>query len=273
MALAFVGGTGLYRLPELGEGRWEEVETPFGRVEVLRGRWEGKEVLFLPRHGQEHGWPPHRIPYRAQMAALKRCEATGILAASACGTLVPHLPPGTLVLLTDFLDLTNRPSTFFDGPPSPVVHVDMSVPYCPRLRRLALEAAEAVGVPLKEGAVYACTEGPRFESPAEIRALRNLGAEVVGMTNVPEVVLAREAEICYAAVGVVTNWAAGISRERLTHGEVEAMMAQRLSDLQRLFRECVRRYTPQDCPCRHALDEYRQRLQRPDFSLWDGGRE
>jgi len=193
---------------------------------------------------------------------------TGILATAASGCLNPEVRPGDLVLVTSFLDFTKqRVQTFFEGPEAPVVHLDMTEPYCPRLRALVEEAAAELGLSLHSQGVYACTEGPRFETVAEIQMLQRLGADLVGMTNVPEVILAREAEICYAAVAIATNYAAGIASHRLTHTEVEEMMQQRLGELQRLFLLCAERYTPEDCPCRHALDEYRRRLSDPQLSI------
>jgi len=253
MSIALIGGTGLCRLPGVELTR-EEVVTRWGSVELRRGAWHGREVLFLPRHGWSHAVPPHRINYRANIAALKAAGATVVLASSAVGTLSPDIEPGTLALLTDFVDLTSgRAHTFYD---EAVAHLDSTVPYCPTLRAMLSAAAEDLGIALRGEAVYACTNGPRFETPAEIRAYRQMGAEVVGMTSVPEVTLAREAELCYASVAIATNWAAGIAGQPLTHGEVGEMMALRLEELQRLLGRVVAGAQPLDCPCRHALDEY-----------------
>lgn len=253
MSIALIGGTGLCRLPGVDLTR-EEVVTRWGSVELRRGTWHGREVIFLPRHGASHALPPHRINYRANIAALKAAGASLVLASSAVGTLSPDIPPGSMALLTDFLDLTSgREHTFFD---ETVAHLDSTVPYCPTLRAMLGSAAADLGIALRDEAVYACTNGPRFETPAEIRAYRAMGADLVGMTSVPEVTLAREAELCYAGVAIATNWAAGIAGQPLTHGEVGEMMAQRLEELQHLLGRVVAASQPLDCPCRHALDEY-----------------
>jgi 5'-methylthioadenosine phosphorylase len=264
MSIAFIGGTGLYRLPGL-ELECYEVTTRWGTVALRRGAWHGQEVLFLARHGEDHGVPPHAIDYRANLAALKAAGAHAVVATSAVGSLTPHLPPGTLALLTDFIDQTSgRARTFFD---TEVVHLDSSVPYCPGLRAALTAAAQACWVELHPGAVYLCTNGPRFETPAEIHTYARWGAELVGMTNVPEVVLARELELCYAAVAVVTNFAAGMAGKPLTHGEVETMMADRLADLGRLLETLTTQEIPTGCACGHALAEYRARRGEAEFGV------
>ncbi|NUQ01897.1 MAG: S-methyl-5'-thioinosine phosphorylase [Armatimonadetes bacterium] len=255
MSIAFIGGTGLYRLG--GETRPRTVATPYGEARVQVGRLADQGVIFLPRHGPAHDVPPHAINYRANLAALKQLGVTMVVASSAVGTLSPRVRPGQLALLTDFIDQTSgRERTFFSDR---VVHLDYTEPYCPSLRGALLAAADRCGLELVEGATYVCTNGPRFETPAEIRMYAALGADVVGMTNLPEAVLAREAELCYAAVAIGTNAAAGLSQERLTHGEVEEMMAARLADLCRLLAEFAAAPPTTDCSCRHALDEYRRR--------------
>jgi 5'-methylthioadenosine phosphorylase len=224
--VAIVGGTGLYD-PALLEGaRAETVATPYGAAELFVGRHAGRRVAFLPRHGPGHAIPPHRVNYRANIWALRLLGVRRVLATAASGSLVPRIAPGTLCLIDQFLDFTHgRPSTFFDGGEAGVRHTDMTEPYCPELRAVLQEVAAAHGVALGPGATYVCTEGPRFETPAEIRAFALLGAELVGMTGVPEVVLAREAGLCYASVAVATNYAAGLAGRALRHQEVVEAMA------------------------------------------------
>lgn len=264
MSVAFIGGTGLYRLAGL-ELEPRRVDTRYGAVTVSVGAVGQVEVVFLARHGGGHETPPHAVNYRANIAALKALGVTRVIASSAVGTLSADLPPGSLALLTDFIDHTSgRPRTFFEDA---VVHLDYTSPYCPQLRAGLARAAQAAEVALLPSAVYVCTNGPRFETPAEIRMFRQWGAEVVGMTSVPEVVLAREAELCYAAVAIATNDAAGVTGHTLTHGEVEEMMAARVRDLARLFETYLASDSAADCPCRHALDEYRQRTGRADFGI------
>ena len=210
-----------------------------------RARLDGRDIVFLHRHARpddptQTDVPPHRINYRAQMAALKTLGATGIFASSAVGSVRPQWAPGTLVCLSDFLDLTtNRPRTFFD---ERAVHIDATHPYCAEMRHMLLEAARAQGIALEDGGVYAGMDGPRFETAAEIRMLRTLGADVVGMTGTTEATLAREAEISYAGVSIVTNFAAGILEQPLTQTEVVEAMQAKLPLLGCLFLHAAREY-------------------------------
>jgi len=254
MKFALIGGTGLYELGSDLQRR--EVATRFGTAVVYEGEFAGRPILFLARHGVAHDVPPHRVPYQANLAALKQLGVTHCIASSAVGTLNPDIPPGRLALLTDFIDQTDgRPRTFFDQ----VVHLDYTTPYCPTLRAALAAEATKQGLDFHGQATYLCTNGPRFETPAEIQMYRQWGADLVGMTNVPEVVLAREAEICYATVAIATNDAAGVTGHTLTHGEVETMMAARIGDLRRLLAGLLASFEDRDCRCRHALDEYRAR--------------
>jgi len=254
--VALIGGTGISPIPDLTDARDETVETKFGAAHVTCGRWRGRALVFLHRHGPQRNVPPHRINYRANIAALKQLGVTAILATAAVGGLHDDWPPGTLVLLDQFLDFTKlRPPTFFDGGGVMPVHTDMTQPYCLRLRQLLQNVAEQMNVPLIPQGVYACMEGPRFETPAEIRMLKMLGGDVVGMTGVPEVVLAREAGICYASVAIVTNYAAGISPAPLTHEEVMDAMAEHAPKLLRLFLAAVEIHEDEPCACRQMMLE------------------
>jgi 5'-methylthioadenosine phosphorylase len=232
------------------------VRTPYGRVEVLVGDLGSRRVAFLPRHGRRHEAPPHLVNYRANLWALRSLGVKRILAVSACGSLNPRMRPGELVLLDQFLDFTKgRPATFYTGGGKGVVHVDLTEPYCPELRRILQEAAKEEGIRLHPRGTYVCTEGPRFETAAEIRAFRRLGGDLVGMTNVPECVLARELEMCYAAVGLVTNFAAGLAGTKLTHTEVAERMGEGTKTMARLFLSSLPRIPPRrSCPCSRALE-------------------
>jgi 5'-methylthioadenosine phosphorylase len=195
--------------------------------------------------------PPHRINYRANIAAFQDLGVTNILATAAVGSLSDTMPPGSLALLTQFMDFTRgRPSTFFDGEDDRVVHVDVSDPYCPHLRGELGKAAEQRNEKLHRDATYVCAEGPRFETPAEIHMFRQLGSDVVGMTGLPEVVLAREAGICYASVAIVTNWAAGVSGEPVRHGSVSEFMASQVPRVVALFEGVVSTHHEIECSCR-----------------------
>ncbi|MDI6894937.1 MAG: S-methyl-5'-thioadenosine phosphorylase [Bacillota bacterium] len=252
--VAIIGGTGVYD-PGLLEGREETtVTTPYGEARVSLGRFRGIEVGFLTRHGPHHSLPPHRVNYRANIRALRDLGFERVLATAAVGSLNPEMKPGEFVLVDQFVDFTRRrESTFFEGGEAGVVHVDFTEPYCPELRASLARAARELEIAAHEGGVYVCTEGPRFETPAEIRAFRILGGDLVGMTNVPEVVLAREANLCYALVAAVTNFAAGISPTPLTHEEVLQVMAANTARLRALLERAVEMVPPvRHCRCGRA---------------------
>lgn len=255
--VAVIGGSGIYSLPFLANAREERVSTPYGEARLLRGTVEGEPVTFLPRHGFDHGLPPHRIPYRANIWALWQSGVEQVIATAAVGSLSPGHPPGSLALLGQFIDFTRgRPATFFEAG-GPVVHADLSQPYCPRLNRLLAAAAARAGLALGPPACYVCTEGPRYETAAEIRMFRHWGGDLVGMTGVPEAVLAREAGLCYAGVALVTNWAAGLDPDPsrpLRHQEVVAMVKDRSVQLLELLHEAIgaAAASPRMCPCRES---------------------
>lgn len=257
MRWGIIGGSGVYRLTQ-GQGfERHTVVTHYGEVKCFVGKWAGREVVFVPRHGEGHTIPPHRINYRANVLAMRRLGVEAVLATAASGSLRSDLIPGTLVVPDQLLDLAlQRPRTFFDGDGAPVVHVDLTSPFCPTLRWALKQVAEALGITLMDGGCYVCGEGPRYETSAEVRALAQLGGDVVGMTAGTEAALFREAEICYAIVAIVTNWGAGISPQPLSHSEVTAMMEQRLPILLQLFERVIATFDFADCLCRHALDTY-----------------
>ncbi|MBX6378218.1 MAG: S-methyl-5'-thioadenosine phosphorylase, partial [Clostridia bacterium] len=251
--LALIGGSGVYHPSLLVETSLRTVGTPYGAVAVTVGRLPdgGEEVAFIPRHGVGHTVPPHRVNYRANVWALKELGVERVLATAAVGSLRPALAPGDVVVCDQFLDFTRgRPSTFFEGGERGVAHVDVTEPYCPVLRAVLVEAAEAEGVRVHGSGTYVCTEGPRFETAAEIRLFASLGGDVVGMTGVPEVVLARELALCYATVAAVTNLAAGLSPTPLTHSEVMAVMAANAERLRRVLARALAAVPVlRDCSC------------------------
>jgi len=265
--LAIIGGTGIDLRgadSPLQQARDEVVETRWGRAIVTRAQLHEREILFLHRHAassldggkvQGAAIPPHRINYRANIAALKKLGATAIFASTAVGSLRQEWSPGTLVLLDQFLDFTTtRAKTFFDNS---AVHVDVTEPYCARARALLLDAALDSKLKIEDGGVYACADGPRFETPAEIRAYKMWGADVVGMTGVPETVLAREANISYAGVSIVTNFAAGILPQPLTQAEVLDAMRHALPQVVHLFLAAARHYKDDSSTrSRRATEEF-----------------
>lgn len=223
--LALIGGTGVSDPGWFHVAEKRIVETPYGEALVQLGEIDGQPAAFVPRHGTGHTVPPHRINYRANIWAIRNVGARRIVATAAVGSLNEAMIPGDLVLVDQFLDFTKqRAATFFDGGPEGVVHTDVTDPYCPDLRRRLEEAARRFGFPIHGTGVYVAAEGPRYETRAEIRAYRMLGGDVIGMTGVPEVVLARELGLCYASIAMVTNMGAGMAAEPVSHDAVEAMM-------------------------------------------------
>lgn len=256
--IAIIGGTGVYDPRILANIRQEETATPYGLVEYKVGEYAGKEVAFIPRHGSNHSITPHLINYRANIWAMKKIGVQDIIATTAVGSMNLDMKPGDFVLIDQFIDFTkNRHTTFYEGGERGVVHVDVTNPYCPTLRDVLAKAAKQSEINIHNAGTYVCTEGPRFETPAEIKAYAKLGGDLVGMTNVPEVVLAREAEMCYVTVSMVTNYAAGISPLPLTHSEVLDTMRDNTEKFKKLIMAAIATIEPGgECPCRYALAEY-----------------
>jgi 5'-methylthioadenosine phosphorylase len=209
--LAIIGGSGLYDLPGLQDTRWVSVDTPWGAPsdQIFRGRLgdvqTGAELAFLPRHGRGHRIPPSEVNYRANISALKSLGATDVLSLSAVGGLRADLPPGTFVIVDQFIDRTfAREKSFFGT--GMVAHVSMAQPVCPRLGDHVQAALARQGVPHVRGGTYLVMEGPQFSTLAESQMYRSWNASVIGMTNMPEAKLAREAELCYASVSMVTDY-------------------------------------------------------------------
>ncbi len=249
---AIIGGTGIYSLE--GGSVEETIKTSYGEVRVYIQNMKGHPVVFLPRHGAGHSVPPHRINYRANIKALKQLGVKRILASAAVGSLNYNYPPGSLVVLEQFIDFTkSRPYTFYDGEEG-VVHADLADPYCVRLMEALEKGSQQTGVNIDGRGTYVCVEGPRFETRAEIRFFRSIGGDMVGMTNVPEVVLAREVGICYGAVGIITNWCNGMTDQPISHGEIRSIMRKGREQLLRLF---VHVFTGMDldekCRCSESI--------------------
>ncbi len=205
--LGIIGGSGLYDLPGLENQRREVIETPWGAPsdELLFGELEGLPMVFLPRHGQGHSIAPGEINYRANIDALKRAGVTDLVSVSACGSFQEELSPGTFVLVDQFIDRTfAREKSFFGK--GCVAHVPMADPVSPLLVDRLEKAAQAQDIPHQRGGTYLCMEGPQFSTRAESFMYRQWGCDVIGMTNMPEAKLAREAEICYASVAMVTDY-------------------------------------------------------------------
>jgi 5'-methylthioadenosine phosphorylase len=216
-------------LSALEAPRRQVMRTPYGEPSgaLTFGRFAGTEVVFLARHGYGHTLAPHEINYRANLWALRELKVEGVLSVATVGGIRADMGPGTLVVPDQIIDYTHsRKSTFFEGSEMPVIHVDFTEPYTPALRQQLLQAAVACAEPVIDGGVYACSQGPRLETAAEIERIARDGGELVGMTGMPEAALAREAELAYATLGVVVNHAAGRgdSRHAIKLDELEEVM-------------------------------------------------
>ena len=248
--IGIIGGSGLYEIEGLEEAQWIAVETPWGAPsdELLIGRLHGVKFVFLPRHGRGHRIPPSDLNFRANIDALKRAGCTDVLAISAIGSLQEELAPGRFVVVDQFIDRTvARASSFFG--PGLVAHVSMADPVCPRLSALAAAAAERAGADVATGGTYLAMEGPQFSSRAESQLYRSWGCDVIGMTAMPEAKLAREAELPYSLVGMVTDY--DCWREGEEAVEVSAIVAQLMKNAEtgrRLVEALARALPPERSP-------------------------
>lgn len=225
--LAFIGGTGLTRMRELDITDRLHIDTPWGKpsAPVVKGELSGQPVLFLARHGDPHALLPHQVNYRANVAALKEAGATAIYAVNAVGGITPEADSGVVVVPEQIIDYTHgRDATFFDAGDGPVTHVDFSWPFDDALRQRAIAALKAVNAPLAANGCYGATQGPRLETAAEIARMERDGCTIVGMTGMPEAVLARELELPYAMLSLVVNPAAGKADTPITMEEIEAVI-------------------------------------------------
>lgn len=257
--IAIIGGTGIYS-PEALQGFEEKViDTPYGQALCNIGELAGNQVVFITRHGVGHKTAPHKVNYRANIWALKSLGTEEIFATTAVGSLNPEMKAGHFVVCSNVLDFTkSRINTFYDTPERGVVHVDFSYPYCPCVRERVIRCLEKLDIPFHKEGVYVATEGPRFESAAEIKAYAMLGGDLVGMTNMPECILAREAEMCYSTCSIVTNMAAGISPTPLSHMEVVEAMGKSINNMNKLIAAFINDNEPvaANCGCHTALKEF-----------------
>ena len=251
--LAVIGGSGLEAL--LQGSRLVREDTPYGAAPPISiGMTGNEEVAFLPRHGPKHDLPPHKVNYQANLYALKHIGVERIIATNAVGGINSEYSPGDLAIPEDILDMTKcRRSTFFDS--APVTHIDLSQPYCPELRKVLIDSSRETEAKTWTNAILVSTEGPRYETPAEIRMFGLLGGDIVGMTGAPEAFLARELQMCYSALCFISNRAAG-KQEKLSATEVvhvgKKMIPQILAILQRTIEN-----TPiaRKCGCSRSIDE------------------
>lgn len=237
--VAVIGGTGMNQWPGLKIARQQLVDTPYGvpSAPLLHGRVDGVRAVFLARHGEGHKVPPHAINYRANLWALREAGVHRVIAISAVGGIAGWLAPGEIALPEDVIDYTyGRAHTFVDGTlGSLAAHADFTYPYTPSLRERLIEAAGQAGVTLAGAGVLGVTQGPRLESPAEIRRMARDGCDMVGMTGMPEAALARELGLDYACLAVSVNWAAGVQGLGDIHAEIEQSIGQGMAKVQALL--------------------------------------
>jgi 5'-methylthioadenosine phosphorylase len=254
--IGIVGGTGLYNLDGLTDQRWTKVDSPFGAPsdELLFGRLGDQRVVFLPRHGRGHRIPPHEINFLANIDALKRAGVTSIVSVSAVGSLRADFPPGTFVVVDQFIDRTlRRPKTFFGT--GLVAHVSMGHPTCRRLIDHVVTSGSSLGLSIVKGGTYVVMEGPQFSTMAESEMHRGLRADVVGMTNMPEAKLAREAEICYATVAMVTDFDCWHpDHDHVEVADVVKVLMANSDRARKLVADLIPRLGADPQPCTHGCD-------------------
>ena len=249
--IAIIGGSGV---KSILKGSQKILGTPYGPTPNLTiGEVDSRPAVFLPRHGETHSSPPHKVNYRANIWGLKSLGVERIIATNAVGAIDQQLSPGEIVVPSDLIDVTkSRVGTFYES--APVTHIDVSQPYCPRVREVLTASIAATGRSFPKDVVMACTEGPRYETPAEIRMLRTMGCGIVGMTGAPEAFLARELEICYASLSFVSNMAAGLQRT-LSAREVEEKGHETSQVLNKILSGAIAKIpeSRKDCPCGTSL--------------------
>ncbi len=245
--IAVLGGVGFNSYRDFES---MEVQTPYGEVTAYLTTIKGKKIAVIPRHAGNNHIPPHRINYRANIWGVHSLGAKHVISTNSVGSMRGH-PVGSFVVLDDFIDFTrNRPSTFYDNT---TVHVDVSEPYCPDIRMALRGALEKNGFSYTEG-IYACTEGPRFETRAEIRMMSQF-ADVVGMTGVPEVILAKELSLCYASLAIVTNQACGMTTQKLTADEVTVVVEKAQEAIFEIIADTIENIQGiRNCRCRFAKE-------------------
>ena len=252
------GGSGFYNL--LSDVRREHIKTPYGEPsgDFALGSVDGVEVAFLPRHGSKHTIPPAQINYRANLWAMRKLGVTQLIAPTAAGSLQPGVKPGDFVVCDQFVDRTHgRADSFFTGPR--VAHVSTADPYCPRLRRLAVEIGRGLGVTVHETGTVVVVNGPRFSSRAESRWFAAQGWEVINMTQYPELVLARELELCYVNLALITDYDSGLEGSPeippVSVAGVEAFFKSNTERVRELIHKLIPRLADgeRDCPCPTAM--------------------
>ena len=258
--LGIIGGSGIYNLEGLTDTQWKKVSSPFGEPsdELLFGKINGEPLVFLPRHGRGHPLSPSDINYQANIDVLKRVGVTDLISVSAVGSLREDLKPGMFVIIDQFIDRTvSRPRSFFGK--GCVAHISMAHPICNRLAEAVYETAQKLGIASTMGGTYLAMEGPQFSTYAESQMYRGWGCDVIGMTNIPEAKLAREAEICYTTIAMVTDYDCWHpDHDHVTVQQIIETFSSNAAKAQKLLQAAIpvilKDHSGSECPCRHALD-------------------
>jgi len=240
--IAIIGGTGLTQLVDLEilENEWPETRYGEPSASLIHGRLKSREIVFLPRHGEQHRIPPHKINYRANIFALKARGVRSVIAVNAVGGITPRMAPETICIPDQIIDYSyGRDQSFSDGSSDSVQHIDFTEPYHPNVRDALKRAATALGLDIHYGGVYGCTQGPRLESRAEVNRLERDGCDIVGMTGMPEAGLARELGLEYASINLVVNWAAGRSDEMITMSSIQAHLDKGMVNVRQLLQKTI----------------------------------
>jgi 5'-methylthioadenosine phosphorylase len=252
--LAIIGGTGIYDPKLFHESKEIKVSTPYGSPSPFMSIWQhnGKSVAFIPRHGRDHSIPPHKINYRANIFALKQVGVERIISVSSVGSLRENLKPGGFAFPDQFIDRTkNRADTFFEG--AQVAHVSSADPFCPQIRNALSDSAKEMRLERSTEATYVCIEGPRFSTRSESKLFRQWGADIVGMTLYPECILAREAQICYASISMITDYDVWADKP-VTAAEVSETMRKNVENAKRLVLSVIDSLPERrSCDCSMAL--------------------
>lgn len=254
--IGIIGGTGVYDSEIIEDAKEIKKYTPFGRTSstITVGYYKNKKVAFIARHGHKHQIPPHRIPFRANIWAFKELGVKRIISPSAVGSLREKYKPSEFVIIDQFIDRTkSRNDTFYEG--GQVCHVSTADPFCPELREILLKTSKEIGVPTHRGGTYVCIQGPRFSTRAESKLFRSWGVEVIGMTLYPEVVLAREAEICFVNISMITDYDVWAERPVSTE-DIMKTMSLNLVNLKKLIINTIPKIPKKrHCMCANALNE------------------
>jgi 5'-methylthioadenosine phosphorylase len=253
--IGIIGGSGITKSELIEDVTEVKVSTPYGRPSdlIMIGYYDDRKVAFLSRHGRRHQIPPHKIPYRANIWALKELGVKRIITASAVGSLQENLKPSEFILIDQFIDRTkDRGDTFYEG--SQVYHVSTADPFCPDLRNLFIKSANELAIPIHKKGIYICIQGPRFSTRAESRLFRSWGVDVIGMTLFPEVALAREASMCYASIAMITDYDVWAEKP-VNAEEVIKTMSQNVVNFRRLVLNTIPKIPKeQNCFCKRALE-------------------